>query len=154
MKLLLSPYRPIGSKTWCFDKKKAAFKLTKIQLFSFKKEKCSSVWSYDKNTVLSDKNVPLKTEWCTWLDFKLVHRRKEECVFIWNSKLKWVFRLAFHMEVFFLYCAPLHFLPALHNVAQIFLKFLFAVVVVFWISCHTVWFCLVFSLFLSKKKEP
>ena len=105
MKLLLSTYRPTGSKTWCFDKKIAAFKLTKIQLFSFKKEKCSSVWSYDKNTVLSDKNVPLKTEWCNWLDFKLVHRRKEECVFIWNSKLKWVFRLAFHMEVFFILCS-------------------------------------------------
>ena len=42
--------------------KKAASKITKIQIFSFKKEKCSSVWSYDKNTVLSDKNVPLKTE--------------------------------------------------------------------------------------------
>ena len=27
------------------------------------------------------------------------------CGFIWNSKLKWVFRLAFHMEVFFTLCS-------------------------------------------------
>ena len=58
MKLLLSQLVPKHD----VSTKKAAFKLTKIQLFSFKKEKCSSVWSYDKNTVLSDKNVPLKTE--------------------------------------------------------------------------------------------
>ena len=27
----------------------AAFKITKIQIFSYRKETCSSVWSYDKN---------------------------------------------------------------------------------------------------------
>ena len=44
-------------KTSSISKK---FSVTKIQIFSFRKEKCSSVWSYDKKSVSFDKNVPLK----------------------------------------------------------------------------------------------
>ena len=36
---------------------RVALKITKIQMFSFRKEKCSSVWSYDKTLLFSDKNV-------------------------------------------------------------------------------------------------
>ena len=37
------------------------FSVTKIQIFSFSEEKCSSVWSYDKNISTFRKNVPLNT---------------------------------------------------------------------------------------------
>ena len=38
---------------------RAALKITKIQVFKFRKVKCSSVWRYDKTSVPSDKTVPL-----------------------------------------------------------------------------------------------
>jgi hypothetical protein len=40
------PYKPLSFKTFSISKH---FLVTKIQIFSFRAEKCSSVWSYDKN---------------------------------------------------------------------------------------------------------
>ena len=71
---------------------RVALKIIKIQIFSFMEEKCSSVWSYDKISIFSDKKVPLSA---LASKKRLNHKIKalyhtnsglfniEKCIFIW-----------------------------------------------------------------------
>ena len=56
------PYKAVSFQTFWTPSISKQFSVTKIQIFSFWKEKYSSVWSYDKNVPLNKINIKVQTK--------------------------------------------------------------------------------------------